>query len=107
MSWYARVKDGIVNQVTYLVDTKDGDWLYREHGGQWLRCAEDGSLRMNFPAIGYTYDPQRDAFIPPKPYPSWILNEYTCLWDAPVPMPQDGKIYNWDEATTSWVEVSP
>ena len=54
--------------------------------------------------IGYTYDPVRDAFIPPKPYPSWTLNEQTCLWDPPVPMPTDG-MYSWDEATTSWVTV--
>jgi hypothetical protein len=62
-------------------------------------------FRKNYAGIGYTYDPQRDAFIPPKPYPSWVLNEDTCLWDAPVPMPQDG-MYSWDEATTSWVEVT-
>lgn len=62
------------------------------------------AFRKNYAGIGYTYDPDRDAFIPPKPYPSWILNEQTCLWDAPVAMPQDGKRYVWDEPTTSWVE---
>jgi hypothetical protein len=69
-------------------------------------------LRKNYAGIGYTYDSERDAFIPPKPYPSWLLNEDTCLWDAPVAMPADAgtgeppKIYTWDEATTSWVEVT-
>jgi hypothetical protein len=63
-------------------------------------------FRKNYAGIGYTYDTQRDAFIPPKPYPSWALNEDTCLWDAPVPMPQDGKMYQWDEATTNWVEIN-
>ena len=63
-------------------------------------------FRKNYAGIGYTYDAQRDAFIPPKPYPSWVLNEDTCLWDAPVPMPQDGKMYQWDEATTNWIEVA-
>jgi hypothetical protein len=62
-------------------------------------------LRKNYAGIGYTYDAGRDAFIPPKPYASWLLNETTCLWDAPVAMPNDGKRYSWDEATTSWVEV--
>jgi len=62
-------------------------------------------FRKNYAGIGYTYDAQRDAFIPPQPYPSWVLNEDTCLWDAPVPMPTDGQMYSWDEATTSWVEI--
>ena len=69
-------------------------------------------LRKNYAGIGYTYDSERDAFIPPKPYPSWLLNEDTCLWDSPVPYPTDvgteenPKRYSWDEATTSWVEVT-
>ena len=63
------------------------------------------AFRKNYAGLGYTYDAGRDAFIPPKPFNSWVLNETTCLWDAPVPMPTDGKRYNWDEATTSWVEM--
>lgn len=59
--------------------------------------------RKNYAGFGYTYDETRDAFIPPKPYVSWLLNENTCLWDAPVPYPIDGEIYSWDEDTTSWV----
>jgi hypothetical protein len=62
-------------------------------------------LRKNFAGLGYTYDPTRDAFIPPQPFPSWTLNETTCLWDAPTPYPTDGQFYQWDEATTSWVAV--
>jgi hypothetical protein len=62
-------------------------------------------FRKNYAGIGYTYDPVRDAFIPPKPYPSWILNEQTCLWDSPVAMPQDGNRYQWNEETTSWDAV--
>jgi hypothetical protein len=60
-------------------------------------------IRKNYAGIGYKYDPQRDAFIPPQPFPSWVLNESTCLWDAPTSMPTDGQRYYWDEATTSWV----
>ena len=63
-------------------------------------------FRKNYAGIGYTYDSVRDAFIPPQPYASWTLNEDTCLWDAPVAYPDDGKRYTWDEATTNWVEVN-
>jgi len=64
-------------------------------------------LRKNYAAVGYTYDLVRDAFIAPQPYPSWYLDEQTCLWEPPVPHPNDGKMYEWDEATLSWIEVSP
>ena len=60
-------------------------------------------LRKNYAGIGYTYDEQRDAFIPPQPYPSWTLNETTCQWSAPTPMPDNGKAHSWNESTTSWV----
>ena len=63
-------------------------------------------FRKNYAGIGFAYDPQRDAFIPPKPFASWVLNEDTCLWEAPTPMPTDGKMYQWDEATTSWAEAN-
>lgn len=63
-------------------------------------------LRKNYAGIGYTYDSTRDAFISPKPYNSWVLNETSCLWGAPTPMPNDGKIYSWDEETTTWIEMS-
>jgi len=76
---------------------------YNTHGG--VHALGGTPLRKNYAGIGYTYDAGRDAFIPPKPYASWLLNETTCLWDAPVAMPNDGKRYSWDEATTSWVEV--
>ena len=62
-------------------------------------------LRKNYAGVGYTYDSVRDAFIAPKPYPSWLLNEDTCRWDAPTAMPDNGKMYRWDELTTSWIEV--
>lgn len=77
---------------------------YNTHGGVHLLGGTP--LRKNYAGIGYTYDNTRDAFIPPKPFNSWTLNETTCLWEAPTPMPSDGKIYNWDETTTSWVEVT-
>jgi hypothetical protein len=76
---------------------------YNTHGG--VHALGGTPLRKNYAGIGYTYDAGRDAFIPPKPYASWVLNETTCLWNAPVACPDDGKRYSWDEATTSWVEV--
>ena len=115
MAHFAHVKDGIVDQVI-VIDQETlntglwgdpAEWIqtsYNTHGGQH---PEGRPLRKNYAGLGYTYDAQRDAFIPPKPYPSWVLNEDTCLWSAPVAMPDDGKIYTWDEATTAWVEVQP
>lgn len=63
------------------------------------------ALRKNYAGVGYAYDEIRDAFIPPKPYPSWVLNEYTCLWDPPFPYPTDDGVYSWDEDTVKWVET--
>ena len=97
-------------------DPNEGhDWLVENLGGTWVKTSyntyggvhsEGGTpLRKNYAGIGYTYDEQRDAFIPPKPFESWTLNEDTCLWEAPVAYPEDGGLYTWDEETTSWVEV--
>lgn len=71
----------------------------------WKQTSYNASFRKNYAGIGYTYDPVLDAFIAPKPYPSWVLNTTTCQWQAPVPYPEDGKTYIWDEATLSWVLV--
>ena len=75
-------------------------------GGEWKQTSYNGSIRKNYAGIGYTYDQERDAFIEPKPYPSWVLNEATCRWDAPVPMPTDNKPYFWNETNQSWYEVT-
>jgi hypothetical protein len=113
MSHFAKVNNGIVEQVIVaepeffqtFVDTSPGEWIqtsYRTHGGQH---PEGRPLRKNYAGIGYTYDRERDAFIPSKPFASWVLNEDTCLWDAPVAYPDDGGMYQWNESTTSWVAV--
>lgn len=73
----------------------------------WVQASYNATFRKNYPGVGYVYDRQRDAFIPTQTYPSWILNEDTCLWDAPILYPTDGKLYNWDEPSLSWVEVTP
>jgi hypothetical protein len=114
MAHFAKVRDGLVVEVIVaepeffntFVDSTPGEWIqtsYNTHGGQ--HTLGGTPLRKNYAGIGYSYDRQKDAFIPPKPYASWVLNEDTCLWDAPVAMPTDGKSYNWDEQTTSWVEM--
>lgn len=74
-------------------------------GGIWIQTSYNSKFRKNYAGIGYTYDIQRDAFIPPKPYPSWILNEDTCLWEAPISYPQDGNTYFWDEENFIWQEL--
>jgi hypothetical protein len=112
MSHFARINaQGIVEQVIvaeqdFIDSLSDASsWMqtsYNTFGGQH---PEGRPLRKNYAGIGFTYDPQRDAFIPPKPFISWVLNETTCLWNAPVAYPIDDKHYAWDETTTSWVEV--
>ena len=115
MSHFAKVENGIVTQVMVAdwetLNQPGHPWgdpslfvqtSYNTHGGQH---PEGRPLRKNYAGIGYTYDSTRDAFIPPKPFPSWVLNEDTCLWGSPVPMPTTG-MHTWDEATTSWVEVT-
>lgn len=96
-------------------DTADASGEEKEHigkafcerlfGGNWVQTSYNGNFRKRYAGIGYTFDPNLDAFITPKPFPSWTLNQTTCDWEAPVPMPNDGKRYSWDEAAQSWVEI--
>lgn len=72
----------------------------------WIQTSYSGSFRKNFAGVGSTYDKTRDAFIPPKPYASWTLDETTCQWKPPSDMPDNGKTYDWDEDTTSWKEIT-
>ena len=75
-------------------------------GGNWKQTSYNGNIRKNYAGVGYTYDAGIDAFVPPKPYPSWVLNSSTAQWEAPVPMPNDGAVYGWDESTQSWIQTS-
>jgi hypothetical protein len=113
MSHFAKVENGIVTQV--IVAEQDfintglvGDpntWVQTSYNTREGVHQNGGiPLRKNYAGIGYTYDAERDAFIPPKPYESWILDEFKCIWISPVPMPTDG-IYDWDEETISWKKV--
>ena len=125
--WAEIDENNIVNRVL-VGDNNDpnGDegyqWLIDNLGGTWVKTSynaiggkkrnpetgeilEEAGFRKNYAGIGYTWDAGRDAFIPPKPFNSWVLNEDSCNWEAPVAYPTDGKIYSWDEDTTNWVEV--
>lgn len=79
----------------------------RLFGGNWKQTSYNNNFRVRYAGIGYSYNTQLDAFIPPKPYPSWVLNNTTADWEAPVPYPTDGKVYYWDEGTVSWQLVEP
>jgi hypothetical protein len=84
------------------VEAKGSELLQRLLGGDWVQTSYNGNFRKNYAGIGYTYDRVRDAFIPPQPYPSWVLHEDTCRWDAPVAMPDDDQRYTWNEDTQAW-----
>ena len=112
MSHFAKVVNGIVVQVIVaepeffdtFVDSSPGEWIqtsYNTYGGQHTNGGTP--LRMNYAGVGYTYDRDNDAFIPPRPYDSWTLNQSTCLWNSPTPYPNDGNVYTWDEQTLGWV----
>jgi len=124
MSHFAKIENGVVTFVTVGRQEDDGreqelcdrtgdtyrQTSYNTRGGvhydpETGEPSEDQSkaLRKNYAGIGYTYDEQRDAFIPPQPYPSWVLDEDTCLWESPVPYPTDGEMYSWDEASGQWL----
>lgn len=120
MAHFAKVHNGIVTNVIVLNeedaatfdDGEPGVWVQTSYNTKGGQHPEGRPLRKNYAGIGYTYDEQRDAFIPPKPFESWLLNEDTCLWDPPVPYPTDvgteenPKFYVWNEETVSWLEVT-
>jgi len=118
MSHFAKVENGIVTQVIVIEQNalNTGYWgdpaswvqtSYNTHGG--VHSNGGTPLRKNYAGVGYTYDSVRDAFVPPKPYSSWVLNEDTCLWEAPIPMPapKGNIVYIWNENTVSWTEYNP
>mgnify|MGYP000029434226 CR=1 FL=1 len=127
MAHYAKVLDGeVVNVIVAeadffktFADTSAGEWIqtsYNTQGGVHYEpngkfdtpsADQSKALRKNYAVIGGIYDEERDAFYTQSPFPSWTLDEETCWWMPPTPMPDDGQIYDWDEATTSWVVVAP
>lgn len=119
MAYFAQLENNIVQQVISISNNDAPDpapsnseplgqaFIANVLGlsGTWKQTSYNGTFRKHYAGIGYTYDDVLDAFIPPKPYPSWLLNTETCNWEAPVPYPNDGKMYYWDEETQQWVEM--
>ena len=114
MAHYAFLNGNKVTEVivgineSELIEGLDTETWYGNFRGQTCkRTSYNNNIRFNYAGIGYSYNVLRDAFIPPKPFPSWILNETTCLWEAPIPIPaEEGKIFGWNEETRSWVEIN-
>lgn len=110
MSHFAKVENGVVTQV--IVAEQDvidsglfgAGWVQTSYNTKNNRHPENKPLRKNYAGIGFTYNVAHDAFIPPKPFISWVLNETTFIWDAPVQMPQEGGPYQWDEASQLWIK---
>ena len=108
MAHYAFLdENNIVTEVIVGKNEGEEGINWEEHYGNFRgqvckRTSYNGNIRKNYAGIGFQYDQTRDAFIPPKQFNSWILNEDTCLWEAPVPMPEDGNMYSWNELTLSW-----
>ncbi len=109
MSHFAKLEDSMVTAVIVaeqdFIDTLEGTWIQTSYNTSRGKHPSKPPLRKNFAGVGHTYDQTRDAFYNQQPYPSWILNEDSCVWEAPVTMPDDGKMYEWDEATVNWKEV--
>lgn len=115
MGHFAKVFNGTVTQVIVaeseffesFVDNSPGEWIrtsYNTYGGQ--HTLGGIPLRKNYAGVGFTYDREKDAFIPPSPFPSWVLDEETCQWNAPSAMPIDGKAYVWNEEQLAWIQMN-
>jgi hypothetical protein len=116
MAHFAKIENNVVTQVIVVAnkDTADANGVEKEYigqafcerlfGGTWKQTSYNGNIRKNYAGIGYTYNADIDAFVPPKPFPSWVLNNDTAQWEAPVPVPEGG-MYSWDEDTGSWIEM--
>ena len=104
MSHFAKLNNNIVTEVI----VSEQDFINSGAVGDsflWVQTSYNGNFRKNYAAVGHTYDKAKDAFIAPKPYPSWTLVEDTCQWEAPVSYPTDGQSYSWDEDTTAWAAI--
>jgi hypothetical protein len=108
MAHFAKIENNIVTQVVVVADEHEaaGQAFLNSIGldGTWVQTSYNGNIRKNFAGIGYSYNQDLDAFIHPQPYPSWVLDEETCQWEAPTPRPADGGPYAWNEDSISWVE---
>ena len=116
MAHFAKLENNVVTQVIVVSNQDILDEKGQESeelgikfcsnllGGTWIQTSYNGKIRKNYAGIGYKYDPILDAFIPPQPFASWVLDETTCQWKAPIDMPKNGKLYTWDEEAQNWSE---
>lgn len=119
MAHFAKIEDGVVTQVVVVdnKDTSDASGVEKEYigaaflerllGGTWKQTSYNGNMRKNYAGIGYKFNADIDAFVPPKPYASWTLNNDTAQWEPPVAMPDDGGLYAWNEDEQSWDSMTP
>jgi len=106
MSHWAKLENNTVVEVLVGPNYGDeGEAFFNALGGTWVKTSYNGNIRKNYAGIGYAYDPARDAFIAPKPFNSWLLDEDTCRWKAPIEYPTDGLMYEWDEELTDWKPI--
>jgi hypothetical protein len=111
MAHFAEIdENNIVTRVLVVADEQEHrgqEFLANDLGlgGFWIQTSYNARIRKNYAGIGYQFDPVRDAFIAPQPYASWLLNEETCQWEAPIEYPTDGLMYSWDETTTDWKAI--
>lgn len=111
MAHFAEIDEN--NVVIRVVVTDNNDpakdegysWLVNNLGGTWVKTSYNANIRKNFAGIGFTYNKKLNAFIAPKPFVSWVLNKETCKWEAPIPYPDDSKIYTWQESKLNWLEL--
>lgn len=112
MAHFAKINENNIVEQVIVADSQE--WCEKTFGGFWLKTSYNTyagehklggePLRKNFAGVGFTYDKDRDAFIPTQPFPSWVLNEKTCLWYCPVPYPEDGNYYVWEEESKDWIK---
>jgi len=119
MAHFAKIENNTVTQVIVVNDEDILDEQGNESeeigirfckdllGGSWIQTSYNGTIRKNLAGVGHTYDSNRDAFIGPKPSSSWVLNETTCRWEAPIPCPDDNLLYLWDEEIQNWSLMTP
>ena len=106
MSHWAKIENNIVVEVLVGPNYGDeGEAFFNALGGTWVKTSYNGNIRKNYAGIGMSYAQDRDAFIPPKPFNSWLLDEDICQWKAPIEYPTDGLMYEWDEELTNWKPI--
>ena len=112
MAHWAKINENNIVSQVIVGDNNDPNndegyqWIINNLGGVWIKTSYNGNIRKNFAGIGYTYDPERDAFIAPKPFSKWVLNEETCQWEAPISYPSDGLIYVWNDNRGEWEQYN-